>query len=163
MPFELSFSDDFFWGEGEPYEVDPRPTNVMQAIQSMSDQEWDDMRKEVFDGREVDVHDVMDKIREVNTCSDLRPPVRVWVDEEGYTTLTIYEKDDEEEAEEEKDDVERDERGYPLPTVDEPAFEDLEHMLLYRGTCDATDGCIVEPDGKCEHGHVSWGRYLGFV
>jgi hypothetical protein len=33
-----------------------------------------------------------------------------------------------------------------------------------EGVCEATDGCFpVEPDGKCEHGHVSWLRYLGYV
>lgn len=24
------------------------------------------------------------------------------------------------------------------------------------GGCEATDGCWVEPDGVCEHGHPSW-------
>lgn len=27
----------------------------------------------------------------------------------------------------------------------------------------ATDGCIVEPDGTCEHGHDSWLIVLGFI
>lgn len=27
----------------------------------------------------------------------------------------------------------------------------------------ATDGCQVEPDGYCEHGHVSWLLYLGLI
>jgi len=29
--------------------------------------------------------------------------------------------------------------------------------------CDATDGCQVEPDGHCEHGHQSWLLRLGFI
>ena len=27
----------------------------------------------------------------------------------------------------------------------------------------ATDGCRVEPDGECEHGHQSWIRRLGWI
>jgi len=31
------------------------------------------------------------------------------------------------------------------------------------GICEATDGCIVEPDGTCEHGCPSWLIRLGFI
>ncbi len=31
------------------------------------------------------------------------------------------------------------------------------------GGCEATDGCWVEPDGTCPHGHPSWLRKLGLV
>jgi len=27
---------------------------------------------------------------------------------------------------------------------------------------DALDGCEVEPDGHCEHGHSAWTRWLGY-
>jgi len=27
----------------------------------------------------------------------------------------------------------------------------------------ATDGCKVEPDGECEHGHISWLVQMGVV
>lgn len=166
MPYDLSFSDEFFWGEGEPYEKSDKPTSVMQALHSLSDADWNLICDEVFDkNRDISTHEVMAHIREVDTCSNLNTPVKVWIDEQGYHTVAIYDSaaDEKEEQEEQGDDTPCDERGYPLPTVDEPDFKDLEHMLLFRGTCDATDGCIVEPDGECEHGHVSWGRYLGFV
>lgn len=26
----------------------------------------------------------------------------------------------------------------------------------FDGIAEATDGCVVEPDGMCEHGHNSW-------
>jgi hypothetical protein len=29
--------------------------------------------------------------------------------------------------------------------------------------CEATDGCEVEPDGRCEHGHRSWLLALGMI
>jgi hypothetical protein len=28
---------------------------------------------------------------------------------------------------------------------------------------EALDGCPVEPDGICPHGHPSWLRYLGLI
>ena len=31
------------------------------------------------------------------------------------------------------------------------------------GVAKATDGCRVEPDGKCEHGHSSWIRMMGYI
>ena len=29
--------------------------------------------------------------------------------------------------------------------------------------CEATDGCWVEPDGDCEHGHPSWLKAMGWM
>lgn len=45
----------------------------------------------------------------------------------------------------------------PMPSVEEMMDWDND------GGCEATDGCWVEPDGKCEHGHLSWMRRLGFI
>jgi hypothetical protein len=45
--------------------------------------------------------------------------------------------------------------SYPQPTVEAPDFDDLMDMIE-DGECEATDGCTVEPDGTCEHGHPSW-------
>jgi hypothetical protein len=50
----------------------------------------------------------------------------------------------------------------PAPTDSEPTIEDLEEWMQ-DSVCDATDGCQVEPDGWCEHGHVSWLIYLGLI
>lgn len=48
---------------------------------------------------------------------------------------------------------------YFSPTVEEP---DVDTLLEWEaeGECEATDGCWVEIDGQCKHGHVSWFRYL---
>lgn len=43
-----------------------------------------------------------------------------------------------------------------------PDIEELEDMML-DGTCEATDGCSVEPDGVCEHGHQSWLLQIGVI
>jgi hypothetical protein len=51
---------------------------------------------------------------------------------------------------------------YPRPITERPSYDDLEEWA-YDGLCETTDGCMVEPDGWCEHGHVSWLIYLGLV
>ena len=33
----------------------------------------------------------------------------------------------------------------------------------FDSVVEATDGCRVEPDGICPHGHLSWLRFLGLV
>jgi len=48
------------------------------------------------------------------------------------------------------------------PTGPQPSIEDLMEWES-QGGCEATDGCWVEPDGICPHGHVSWLRYLGLI
>lgn len=42
---------------------------------------------------------------------------------------------------------------------------DLETLMSWEadGYCEATDGCVVEPDGTCTHGHRSWLLELGLI
>ena len=51
---------------------------------------------------------------------------------------------------------------YPTPTSDRPDLDDLEGWES-EGGCEATDGCWVEPDGTCEHGHPSWLLRMGLI
>jgi hypothetical protein len=51
---------------------------------------------------------------------------------------------------------------YPPPTEPQPPVEDLMAMD-FDGVCEATDGCTVEPDGHCPHGHPSWLLRLGMI
>jgi hypothetical protein len=53
--------------------------------------------------------------------------------------------------------------GWPRPTVEEPDMATLEEWMWQDGCCEATDGCILEPDGVCPHGHPSWLRKLGLI
>ena len=53
--------------------------------------------------------------------------------------------------------------NYPRPTQPEPDQEQLEEWMEEGGGCEATDGCWVEPDGTCPHGHPSWLLYLGMI
>jgi hypothetical protein len=44
----------------------------------------------------------------------------------------------------------------------EPSLEELMQWEN-KGGCEATDGCWVEPDGRCHHGHDSWLIVLGLI
>lgn len=100
MPHSLDFSDEFFIG---PDEIEmnrselrsERPTSVYQAIASMEDPNWENVCRCIFDSDPafVSIETVMAMVRETNTCSDLRSPVRVWIDEEGLCTVLVYEKE----------------------------------------------------------------------
>jgi hypothetical protein len=43
-----------------------------------------------------------------------------------------------------------------------PDLDTLEEWVE-MGEAEATDGCVVEPDGKCQHGHQSWLLELGLI
>jgi hypothetical protein len=47
-------------------------------------------------------------------------------------------------------------------TTPVPDVEQLEEWSG-GGGCEATDGCWVEPDGHCEHGHSSWMLVMGVI
>jgi hypothetical protein len=49
---------------------------------------------------------------------------------------------------------------WPHPTAPEPDFRTLQTWMCGR-SCEATDGCPVEHDGVCRHGHPSWLIVLG--
>ena len=95
MAFDLSFSPEFFTG---PFDLDggefnkERPTSVYQAIQAMDDERFEEMAREVFDCEPdfVDIEMVLSQIRETNTCRDLRSPVEVYIDEDGYFSVEVY-------------------------------------------------------------------------
>jgi hypothetical protein len=53
-------------------------------------------------------------------------------------------------------------KAWPEPTMPEPTGDDLEEWADECG-CMATDGCWVEPDGTCPHGHPSWLLKLGLI
>jgi hypothetical protein len=44
----------------------------------------------------------------------------------------------------------------------EPTTSQLEEWMM-DGVAEATDGCRIEPDGTCEHGHPSWLIHLGLI
>jgi hypothetical protein len=48
------------------------------------------------------------------------------------------------------------------PTEPTPSMDQIQEWT-FDSVCNATDGCQVEPDGRCPHGHLSWLRVLGLV
>lgn len=59
--------------------------------------------------------------------------------------------------------VERPQSKWPAPETDAPDMETLFEWLLLDGDCEATDGCMIEPDGVCPHGYPSWLIQLGMI
>lgn len=53
--------------------------------------------------------------------------------------------------------------AYPAPTTSAPSMETLEDWVFDVEMPQATDGCIIEPDAVCEHGHPSWMIVLGLI
>ena len=53
-------------------------------------------------------------------------------------------------------------KSWPTQTVPTPRMEELQEMV-FDSVCEATDGCSIEPDGVCEHGHPSWLIKLGLI
>jgi len=98
MSFELSFSSEFFFAEGEPETVGSiyRPVSVWAAIHALAEfqpEVWAEIADEVF-GVEVEhltPELVLEKIRETNSCEDLTPPVSVYIDEDGWYSVDVYE------------------------------------------------------------------------
>lgn len=101
MAYSLSFSPEFFSTPDDrsfeemsnaDLEENP-PTSVREALRAMPDEEWDEMVTDL--GFRLDVCEIDDIIRvieETNTCSNLNVPVEVWIDQEGFYQILVYEK-----------------------------------------------------------------------
>jgi len=99
MVYSHSFSPEFYGDIYEPGEPTSRPTTVAQAIVSMKELErdrWDRMAEEVFGvyGEHLSEDVVLEKILETDTVSNLTSPVEVWIDEDGYYTLLVWDEQD---------------------------------------------------------------------
>lgn len=49
-----------------------------------------------------------------------------------------------------------------MATESQPTIETLMRWE-FDGLAEATDGCTVEPDGRCPHGHSSWMLRMGVI
>lgn len=102
MSFELSFSPEFYFAEGEPYDrsdlalnADGQPYSVYSAICLMAEKrksDWRRLAREVFGCKpeHLTAETVLDKIHETNTCGTISVPVDVWIDPEGYHTVEVH-------------------------------------------------------------------------
>ena len=59
--------------------------------------------------------------------------------------------------------------GFSIRTPDKRTIKytkpDIEQLQIWseEGGCETPDGCWVEPDGTCEHGHKSWLLIMGMI
>lgn len=95
MSYDLSFSEEFFTDETFPYDTTrtKHPTNVYQAIVSLDEKTKREIGRKVLKIPAKNIKfwlrsescdaDILDKVRETNTCSNLTVPVHVWIDPEG--------------------------------------------------------------------------------
>lgn len=104
--FSLSFSNEFFYGDGteDYYSMPPseRPTNVHQALVSLDDEERKNIARDVLGAKEDCIEfyihaetfesDVMEKIKETDTCDTLSSPIRVYIDSEQNYSVKVYEE-----------------------------------------------------------------------
>ena len=105
MSFDLSFSPEFFMLPGELYDGaeyphGDEPYSVLGAIRTtISEEGWRNIAVDVFGmgddmAQYLTEEAILSKITETNTCTDLRSPVTVWIDPEGYYTVDVYERGD---------------------------------------------------------------------
>lgn len=107
MIYELSFSEEFFTGSSigigdldltELFPVTHTPQTVMQALVSaekLRPRWFREMIKVVLgyslpDGQPADetVHwELLERIRQYNTCDTLTPPIKVYIDVDHYVTV----------------------------------------------------------------------------
>lgn len=96
MTYGLSFTPEFFC-DGDPDAIEPhdRPTSVYQAILSMGKDMWEQMARDVFgvDPDRLDPWTVIERVEQTDTCSNLDSPVRVWIDEDGFYDLLVYDEE----------------------------------------------------------------------
>ena len=52
---------------------------------------------------------------------------------------------------------------WPEPTSEMPSMDEIEAMVFDLQMPEATDGCTIEPDGICCHGHPSWLIVMGII
>lgn len=102
MSYDLSFSEDFYFAEGEPYDRcddavndEGNPVSVWTALEKMrleTPEKWSELAAEVFDcsGEHLTTESVLDKIRETNTCSNIDTPVEVWIDPHGDFMIEVW-------------------------------------------------------------------------
>ena len=94
MPFSLSFSPEFFLGTDEPEMIERsnRPLSVLQAIVSLTEEQRAEIAREVFgcETEELSAELILERVQKTDTCTDLSSPVEVWIDDEGFQSLLVY-------------------------------------------------------------------------
>jgi len=95
MTYALSFSNDFLMGDDPELQPSLRPTSVLQAILSLSEQQRIQLARDIFgvSPDRLSAEMILDRAVATNTCENLDSPVRVWIDEAGFHTLLVYDQE----------------------------------------------------------------------
>lgn len=72
-----------------------KPVTIEQALWEISTKDWDKMVRSLFSNSFqpaslIGVEQIMDIIKETNTCTDLNFPVEVWIDKKGDFKIKVY-------------------------------------------------------------------------
>ena len=92
MTYALSFSNDFLIGDDPELQLSPRPTSVLQAILSLSEQQRLQLARDIFgvSADRLSAEMILNRVVATNTCENIDSPVRVWIDEVGLHTLLVH-------------------------------------------------------------------------
>ena len=96
----LSFSEAFFSGTDDIYEVKPsdRPTSVLQEIISLPKRDRVEIARYVMKSKHPVLYtqsesfdfDVLEKVRETDSCDGYETPIRVYIDEDRDYWVDVY-------------------------------------------------------------------------
>ena len=102
MSYELCFSESLFTGEDET-EITDKPRSILEAIENMPLDEKIEMTQELFPhlrGQHFGARnyvmsdswswDILDIVRKTNACRDLRSPVKVYIDDQFFFSVDVY-------------------------------------------------------------------------
>ncbi len=92
MTYALSFSNDFLMGDDPELRPSLRPTSVLQAILSLSEQQRIELARDIFGvlPDRLSAEMILDHVVSTNTCENLDSPVQVWIDEVGLHTVLVH-------------------------------------------------------------------------
>jgi hypothetical protein len=93
MSYDLCFSPEFFGaGEDEDMIISDRPTTLTQAIFSLSDEKFEEIKDFMELPDTIDREYLLGLVEDTNSCTNLSSPVEVWIDPEGWCTVLVYDK-----------------------------------------------------------------------
>ncbi len=97
MLYSLSSLSPEIWGDTYNPKKSKRPTTIADALASMPTRAWNAMARDVFriSGDCLDIDTVIDKIAETDTCTLHPSSITVYIDEEHYYAVRVYENTNE--------------------------------------------------------------------
>jgi hypothetical protein len=105
MAYSHSFSPEFYFAEGEPYDRSDNAVNskgqpislwsALNMLKESDPENWKCICIDCFPAtnwEHVTVESILELAKQVDTCSNLDTPVHVWIDCLGYYTVDVYDE-----------------------------------------------------------------------